>query len=563
MRVRLLTTLIAVFVIAGTAVSAAPRDDADHYEYFFPSSDGVTRLHADVLRPKGMAPDEKTPVILTVSPYTNHSGSTSPTDLGGTGPNPRFYDFLDLSGALSKGYTYVMIDLPGDGGSGGCNDWGGTREQIAVRDGVEWAASQPWSTGKVALIGKSYDGWTGLMGIAQRPEGLAAVVSLEPVFSGYRYIYMNGIRRTNWPYGSSFTAVDAQPGRPTDTPEYHANGAPQAWCYPINIVGHNADFSESGPYWAQRNLVPTAFGKTTPLFLTQGFLETNTKSDGAFEYYNSLAGDDNRAWFGQFDHCRAWETQQACSAGGEDTRPAVGREGFIDEVMRFLDLHLKGIKPKVKDPAVEVQDILGRWRAEASWPPSDSELYETELRPGTYTDSGSGSGLNPATDQGIWSISQALPHDVWLSGTPELGVTVDAMPDAHLAANVYDIAPDGLVTMISRGVQSLKGEGVRDFSFTLYGQDWPIPAGHRIGVLISSANTEEFRYTANRQPVTVGSATIGLPFLSRDRKKFLEGETTGRLESYLDPGGNTILTPEQIAAAETPFTLPAKLIGSK
>jgi hypothetical protein len=152
---------------------------------------------------------------------------------------------------------------------------------------------------------------------------------------------------------------------------------------------------------------------------------------------------------------------------------------------------------------------------------------------------------------------------VWLSGTPELGVTVDAMPDANLAANVYDIAPDGLVTMISRGVQALKGEGVRNFSFTLYGQDWPIPAGHRIGVLISSANTEEFRYNANRQPVTVESATIGLPFLMRDRKKFLQGETTGRLESYLDPGGNTILTEEQIAAAEAPFTLPAKLIGSR
>ncbi len=560
-RSRILTALIAVLVIAGTAAGAAPRDDADHSEYYFTSSDGITKLHADVLRPKGMPADERTPVILTVSPYTNHSGATSPTDLSGTGPSPRFYDFLNLSGALQKGYTYVMVDLPGDGGSGGCNDWGGAREQAGVRAAVEWAASQPWSTGKVALIGKSYDGWTGLMGVAQQPKGLSAVVSLEPVFSGYRYIYMNGVRRTNWPYGSSFTAVDAQPGRPSDTPEYQVNGAPQAWCYPVNIAGHNADLSESGPYWAERNLVPTAEGKTTPVFLTQGFLETNTKSDGAFQYYNSLDGTENRAWFGQFDHCRAWETQQACNAGGNDTRLAVGRAGFIDEVMRFLDLHLKGIEPEVQDPTIEVQDILGRWRAESSWPPADMQLYETELRAGTYNDSGSGRGTTPTATQGIWTISEPLAHDVWVSGTPVVSVSVDAVPNANMAANVYDIGPDGVVRMISRGVQSLTGTGIRNFTFTLYGQDWPIEAGHRIGVLISGANQDEFQYTgtATRTDVTVRNAKITLPFLTYQRTEFLEGAPTGRLESYMNPAGKTVLTTEQIGAAQWPFRLPPPL----
>ena len=70
-----------------------------------------------------------------------------------------------------------------------------------MRAAVECAAEQPWSNGRVGLIGKSYEGWTGLMGIAQQPKGLAAVVAMESVFSGYRYIYMNGIRRTYWPTG--------------------------------------------------------------------------------------------------------------------------------------------------------------------------------------------------------------------------------------------------------------------------------------------------------------------------------------------------------------------------
>ena len=555
---RLVALVVSALVLTTSAALAEPRKDADHYEFFFPSSDGINKLHADVLRPKGLGMKVPTPVILTVSPYMNHSGSTAPTDFSGTGPNPRFYDFLDQSHALDRGYTYVTVDLPGDGGSGGCNDWGGIREQTAVKDAVEWAASQPWSTGKVALLGKSYDAWTGLMGIAQQPKGLAAVVSLEPVYSGYRYIWMNGVRRSGtWPYGESFTAVDAMPGRPGDSPEYQANGAPQAYCYPVNIAGETADDSEDGIYWAERNLLPTAKGKKTPLFLTQGFLETNTKPDGAYEYFNSLAGTQNRAWFGQFDHCRAWETEGVCS-GSDDNSLAVGHPGFIQEVMRFLDFHLKGIRPKVSDPAIEVQDNLGRWRAERSWPAPDMRVYETKLATGDYSDSGFGSGETPTEDQGIWSVSSPLPHDVWFSGTPELKATVDALPDANLAANVYDIAPNGSVMMISRGVTLLRGTGEREVKLTMYGQDWLIPEGHRIAVLVSGSNDDEFTHVPTNATVTVSKARIDLPFLRKDRTRFLPGYATARLKRFRQDATSK-LSKSFIRKAQTRFAIPPHL----
>ncbi|MEA2434098.1 MAG: uncharacterized protein QOG54_1555 [Actinomycetota bacterium] len=561
-RTRLFLAMALLVGLLVQPAGAAPREGADHYEFYFPSGDGITTLHADVLRKTGVDLDVKQPVILTVSPYTNHTGATTPSpgEINATGPSPRFYDFLDASDALNKGYTYVMVDLPGDGGSGGCNDWGGVREQGAVKAAVEWAAEQPWSTGKVALLGKSYDGWTGLMGVAQQPKGLAAVISLEPVYSGYRYIWMNGVRRSGtWPYGYAFTAVDAMPGRPAE-PEYVANSAPEGYCYPVNIAGQNVDTSEDGPYWAERNLLPTARGKKTPVFLTQGFLETNTKPDGAFQYFNGLSGKNNRAWFGQFDHCRAWEMQKACDAGGEDTSMAVGRDAFIDEVMRFLDLHLKGIKSK-RDPAVEVQDAMGRWRAEASWPPSDSRAYETKLRTGSYTDDGSGSGTAPSDAQGIWSVSSPLTHDVWFSGEPILKAELaPTAPIVNVAANVYDIDPKGEVTMISRGVQNFVGPGPHQLNLRMYGQDWPILEGHRIGVLISGADNDEFLYegTASFQAVAVSDASIALPFLTFDRTKFLAGKTTPRLEEYLKQSTAT-LSKNTIKEAQTPFKLPAEL----
>lgn len=551
--------------LPATHASAAMRDDADWNEYYFNSADGVTQLHADVLTPKGMALDGtvKTPVILVVSPYTNHNGSTTDLDPTGTGPNPRFYDFLNMSGALKKGYSFAYVDLPGNGGSSGCNDWGGTREQLGVRAAVEWAASQPWSNGKVALLGKSYDGWTGLMGITQQPQGLAAVVSLEPVYEGYRYMFMNGIRRP--PYATTmalFQAIDAKPGRPGDSPQYHANGAPHAWCYGVNLAGNYADDDPHGPYWEERNLIDDTYGKTTPLFLTQGFLETNTHADGAFQYFNGLSGTENRAWFGQFDHARCWEKNNSTSTpSGNNTRWQTGRDGqvCIDQIMTFLDEHLKGIEPPQDETPVEVQDFLGRWREEAAFPPEDSRLYETSLTTGTYADNGNGNGLRPSEAAGLWSVSQPLPHDVWLSGEPIITAGVEAVPNANFSANVYDIAEDGTMIMISRGVSLIRGTGRRTVSFSMYGQDWPLLAGHRIGVLISDADTSVFTHVPTQANVTVLSAKIGLPFLRYDRTEFLVLDGTNpRLENYI-AGGGAVLSEAKIAASEKSFNLPGPL----
>jgi predicted acyl esterase len=560
----LIGTPAGAFSAAAEQSADAPRADADSSEYYFPAGDGVTMLHADVLRPKGMAADVKTPVIMTVSPYTNHNGSTTDVDPTGTGPNPRFYDFLDMSGALTKGYTFVYVDLPGFGGSGGCNDWGGAREQDAVRAGVEWAAAQPWSNGKVALLGKSYDGWTGLMGIAQQPKGLAAVVALEPVYSGYRYLWMNGVRRssTNPATIAIFQAVDAKPGRVTDDPKYLVNSAPQAWCYGVNLGGAAADDSETGPYWAERDLVRTAVGKRTPIFMTQGFLETNTHADAAFEYWNNLSGTDNHAWFGQNDHSRCWERNHSTSTpSGNNTRWQWGRDGqvCISEIMRFLDEHLKGEASPVKDPTVSVQDINGRWREEQSWPPADSRMYTTSLRTGTYADDGSGSGLTPSQPAGVWSISEPLAHDAWLAGEPRIAIGVDSVPNANVAANLYDIDEEGRARMISRGVAVARGVGSKTVNINMYGQDWPIPAGHRLGVLVSDANTDVFTHAATRGTVTVRHATISLPFLSRNRTRFLEEDgTQPRLENYLK-ATRTALPASFLTANLATFALPDPL----
>lgn len=519
----------ALVVLALVALGAPPAVAAEPYpgtvwtEHYFPSSDGLSMLHADVLRPEGMAEDEPTPVILTVSPYFNHADSASSS--GPAGPSDRFYDFLDVSNIIRRGYTYVMVDLPGFGGSGGCNDWGGVREQLGVKDAVEWAASRDWSTGRVGMMGKSYDAWTGLMGMAQKPKGLAAVVAMEPVYSGYRYLYNNGVR-----FGNSlatpaiFQVYDAQPGSPSDDPMYNVNGAPQAWCYGVNY-GLQQDDNEDSAFWAERDLLQMVEGSRTPLFLTQGFLESNTKPDAAFDFFNLLAGSNQRAWFGQFDHVRGWER-----AEGQKKPYQMGRNTFVAEMMRFFDRHLKGVKGGGVDPVVEVQDARGRYRAEPSWPPPDARTVWTKLRGGSYEDDGLGSAM--ATD-GIWSISPPLPWTVWLAGEPVVEVTLDAMPRSNLVVNLYDISPDGRAVLISRGAHLIRGALEQEVELELYGQDWPVAKGHRIGVKISDADSW-WVHIPTTTTVEVLEARIGLPFLTYDRVAFLEGRKTPRLKGHLE-----------------------------
>jgi uncharacterized protein len=546
-RTRAAALLVAVaavaLAVAPPATAAPPFGGADYVELYIDMPD-ETRLHADVLRAAGTGWDAEQPVILTVSPYTNHNGSTDDVSpLGGDGPNTRFNDFLALTGALDEGYTYALVDLPGFGGSSGCNDWGGLREQVAVRAAVEFFADAAFSTGRVGMIGKSYDGWTGLMGMAQDPDGLAAVVSMEPVYSGYRYMFLNGVPRGNEGATGTmlnFQRYDAKPGALNDDPEYLVNGLPgatQPLCYAENLT-EAENHREGTPYWTERDLVRLARGSDVPLFLTQGFLETNTEPDAAFDFWAAMDGSSghNRAWFGQFDHIRGWDRD-----GGDplntSARLSAGREGFAEEVMAFFDEHLRGIEPDEALPPVVVQDGRGDYRAEDAWPPADSRSFTTALPSAVVVDQAN-NGDGTGSGRGAWAVGQVLDDEVRLAGEPRLSAVVTtAVADLDLAVNVYDVDEEaGVATLVSRGTTRLEGAGSHDLDLQLFGQDWVFEPGHRIAVLISGGNGDWWSNSSTGSTFLVGAPEVTLPLLTEPRTAFLDGGSTSRLEQHLRTG---------------------------
>ncbi|MEA2394553.1 MAG: uncharacterized protein QOJ82_2444 [Solirubrobacteraceae bacterium] len=560
--------VLAMSIAAPMAAASPPPPGSTWTQTFITEPDG-TRLHADVLRPSDLPADAKTPVILSIGPYFNHSGQVGPAGplestpydpTADPGPSSRFFDFVNGAHLMQRGYTYVMVDLRGFGGSSGCLDWVGPGEQADVEAAVEWAASQPWSTGRVGMYGKSYDAVTGLVGEALHPQGLSAVVSQEPVYDLYRYLYSNRVRFVNSLLTPAlYTLIDATPGTIQDDPGYQVNGADnfaRPGCYPANYLDQQSD-DHASPFWRARDLIAEARGATTPLLMTQGFLEDNTKPDGAYDFFNEVAGP-KRAWFGMWDHVRGNDTD----ANG---RLAMGRPGWFDEVMRFFDHYVRDVPladaPTDKDPPVGVETSDGTWRSEPAWPPADAKGLTTALKTGAYTDdatnNGTAEGGSP-NGEGIWTFSPPLGSDAHVAGVPHVDVDVQTLlPDANLVADVYDVDPAGQATLISRGTYLVAGSG--HVGLDLYGNDWKLPAGHRVGVLLTSSNSEWWMHRPTLQPVTVTGASISLPFRTCEGGTPIAGAPSIKLDAYKGDAPFAVDAATIAAATQPSFALPGAL----
>ncbi|MGW1020868.1 CocE/NonD family hydrolase [Streptomyces niveus] len=537
---------------------------------YFPSSDNSgTELHADVLLPEALAKKKKrVPVILSVGPYFGHSGQTGPEDWTHTGPSNRFQDFIEGTDLFDEGYAFVMVDLRGFGGSTGCLDWGGPGEQADVKAAIDWAAKQPWSTGAVGMYGKSYDAVTGLIGNNLDQRALKAVVAQEPVWDMYQYIYSNGVPRPNVTgTANAYNSIATVDQMADDDPRYLANSRWEEThpeCLTENSAGYRiAD--QRDKHWTSRDLARMAKGTDTPLFVTQGFIENNTKPEEMQEYLANHKGPE-RGWLGQWDHVR----------GGDHTsdgRLAMGREGWYEETLSFYDHYLKGVKPKVDYPAYSVQDSTGTWRAQKTWPVVERSAT-LPLGDGSYVDDGGASarvGLAPsgeATPQpreqpsGDWDMENAPALDpaapkglakgqakrqtageitssffVWskpvkravrVTGTPQVSLT--AKGTGNVMVKLYDVAPDGTAVMFDEQVSLLdSGKLTVDLKST----DWTLASGHVLAVEIGSIQTGSWRDTPSGETIKVKNARLELALDSPADDRPTAGARSPFLDTYL------------------------------
>ena len=525
---RLLSSLVVCALALSSLVGAAPAGASNEYtasEEYFEAPDG-TKLYAQVFRPVDAGETGKTPVILVITPYQSFL-QFSPR------PALLYQELANEMQVFEHGYTVVQASLRGYGKSDGCGDFGGPGEQMDAVAAVEWAANQPWSTGKVGTYGISYDAWTQMMAYGGKAPLSAAVVS-SPLISAYRGLYMNGI---HYAYGWHATpglygAIDlTSPGAPTQA---------SATCYPQNAYETAGD-DPSTPYWKVRDLITKAGKAKVPTLWSHGFLDAQTKPDNFLDVYSELDGW-KRAWFGQFGH----------RIPDKDS----GNDRFYAEVLRFYDRFLKGDRP-ANDPPVEVQQApSGFWRTEQEWPPADSDHITLPVKPGTYEDSYSDDD-GPGSLRGTWTFSQPLPYDVHLSGVPKTDLRVDSdLAGIHVHARLFDVSTTR-ATLITRGAALVEGEGLvtdglaeASVRFELYPQDWVIEKGHRLGLLISGADNDWFDPGLTNASVTA-YGFFKVPFLRFERDRFIPD--TGPAPQG---GSTTTLSLDQATIAERAIRMP-------
>lgn len=93
-------------------------------------------------------------------------------------PDPKFW--------TDEGYAVVRADEVGIGQSPGVADTMSKSTTDAFFEVIEWAADQPWSNGKVGLLGISYFGGSQWRVAARRPRGLACIIPYEGMADYYR-----------------------------------------------------------------------------------------------------------------------------------------------------------------------------------------------------------------------------------------------------------------------------------------------------------------------------------------------------------------------------------------
>jgi uncharacterized protein len=156
-----------------------------------PMRDGIV-LRANVYRPVASG---NFPVLMSLGPYgkDRHLADRAPElarKLGG-GPFVN-WETPDPQWWVPHNYVIVRVDSRGSGESPGY--LAPFSQQIAedYYDAIEWAATQPWSTGKIGTLGVSYYGASQWAAAALKPPHLAAMVPWEAFADAYRDLYRHG-----------------------------------------------------------------------------------------------------------------------------------------------------------------------------------------------------------------------------------------------------------------------------------------------------------------------------------------------------------------------------------
>ena len=532
MRVLVVALLVALAVPPVAAAQEAPPPEVQTtkgvtepvYENSVTESYTVETDHGtiygEVIRPlTDDGADVTAPVILTYSPYNILS---SPINQTGSIAADATADYF-----VPRGYARAKFDVVGTRESSGCYDYGGIGERETGAAVVDFLGTQPWSNGKVGMIGGSYDGTTAIATAIEAPEHLTTIIPQVAIDRWYDYAYGGGVRyflNNEKPSDEGFDTPFAfdfgfgfLPPADVTNPELFAD-AVGTRINPCERIQHTQRGYEFDPvydeFWVERDYRRLADKVKASVFVEGGWLDHNVKHWDSTRFFLALPEDHpKKLVMGQWTHT------SNKFADAQDVRHA-----WFDYWLMGLDTGVMDL-PQV-DTQLNTQAGTSDREQESAWPPpgtaevaldlvteAPGQIGELAISAGSpsWTDENGApvteeemfSGPAPGTERFVRLTSEPLSSDVRISGSPLVDLLVSSSAEhTQFTPVLYSEAPDGTIDVITRGFLNVRNRNGLDVSepapvdepyrapVDMWDTDYLVPEGHRLGLVVASDNAD-------------------------------------------------------------------------
>lgn len=532
---------IAMLAALGVAMPGLARDYADvqRSSVYVPVRDG-TKLAVNLYRPsdKDKVAADRLPVIFVFTPYRARV-----RDKDGAIKEVALDDRLALRSLIKAGYVVAVADIRGKGASFGRRH--GFQDRTEARDGhdlVEWLARQPFSSGKVGMIGCSYLGGTTFHTATTAPPSLKAVFVGASDLDKYAFVRRGGITaqfntRPDEPLSDDLASLPVDGDR--DGAQLQAAVQQHAKNTPMAALWYGMPYRDS-----VSPLTGSAFWKEV----------------GVYRYLDAIrqAGIATYFWSNWQDEPTAQSILSAANMKGSKFLAGPGSHcvpppgfDFTGEVVRYFDHHLKGVdngiaaEPRAtywvegldgKGGYVRSNSLPGesakpiRWffdagRSGTARSVNDGQLgtkagkagtdrftVRYDLPPANYF----AFWAKPMDDKGLSYTSAPLAKTTKLVGYPVVRLRVSAdKPDANIFAYLDQVAADGTTEVVAFGRLALSHRKTGDAPYETMGLPWhsglradvaPLPPGQQADLAIDLTPVSRVVPAGARLRVTIAGA---------------------------------------------------------
>jgi predicted acyl esterase len=398
-------------------VYAMPADVTKDEDVPVRMRDGVT-LRLNLFRPAGEGPF---PVIMSAHPYGK--GQVPKMKRGRWSLNPQFrimnqpqplrisdqtsWEAPDPVWWAQQGYAVINLDTRGGGHSEGRGNLLSDQEAEDIAQVIEWAATQPWSTGHVGMLGVSYLALSQYKVAALNPPALKAICPWEGFTDAYRDFFT--------------------PGGVVE------NGFARVWLFLTNRVARlQTNFATErrkhplrDAWW--ETITPDMSKIRVPILECTSFSDDNLHSVGSMRSFQHAGSEDRHAY--------AHRGPKWATFYGEEARQV--QLAFFDRHLRDRDVpRLPPMRLEVRDRCDHIVEV----RDEQEWPLERTEWRELRLAAdGTLSEHEDGEGsVTFDLRRNAASFSYKFDEDTELSGpmTLRLQVATAGAKDPRLFVGV-------------------------------------------------------------------------------------------------------------------------------